>query len=121
MAFRLPAVTPYAIWLVTLYAVVGSHLYLDRFSRAVSTILASAPALFLGKMSYSIYLSHMLVIVFMLTMINYFAPNQAPLATAIVLLVGVFLFTILISMISYQVVERPFQKIGKRITAKERQ
>ncbi len=78
----------------------------------------SRPAIYLGKISYSVYLSHMLVIYFVL---HYIAPHYAGLSVGmgfVVDLVIVFIGCALFSTLLYYTIESPFLKWAARAAKK---
>ncbi|HGN8960890.1 TPA: acyltransferase family protein, partial [Klebsiella pneumoniae] len=72
--------------------------------------------LFLGKISYSIYLVHMVVLVFVLHL-RYLLNINGIEAYFFVISVT-FLTTIFLSSITYYFVEQPFIKVGKKLSNK---
>lgn len=114
LSFRSDAIIPYVIWLGVLYVVVGAYRKMDVFSILVSRALTSKPAMFLGKMSYSIYLSHMIVIVCVLTVLNRYSGISLELH-ALLLFCSTVPLTILLSWLTYTYIEKPFMDMGKSL------
>jgi len=79
-------------------------------SKGVRHALSWPVLIWLGRISYSLYLVHMLVILtFMHTL-----SEQAPHATLLALM---FIFSIVIAELFYRLVERPSMSIGRRAAA----
>jgi len=76
-------------------------------SPKIQKALSLNPLTFIGKISYSFYLYHLII----LFLHSVFLPNM----NAIFLLFDSLLITILISLISYEAVEKPFIKLSRKI------
>lgn len=98
---------PYAIWAIVLVSAATSR-------SPLSIVLNSSPLQNLGKISYSVYLSHMIVLVFA---IRWLPEITSPTAHFLALLFTTAVFTGTISMFSYLFIEQPFQKVGRRKAA----
>ncbi|MCG8907312.1 acyltransferase [Pseudomonas sp. DP-17] len=86
--------------------------------QAASSLLRSKPAVYLGQISYSIYILHM---IFVITAIYVASKIHAPTwihATTALLLSAAL--TVLSSHVSYKCIERPMMRIGKRLSHRER-
>ena len=82
----------------------------------INAILESRAVLFLGKISFSFYLTHFLVIqIFSWA----FAPALAeqPLSVRVASLVGVAALCLLLAAGCYRLIERPSQQLGRRLAA----
>ena len=82
-----------------------------RPSSALSRFLASAPALWVGKRSYAIYLFHAMVIHVVDTFI---APNQGTL-TSVGRLMTVLTITFVVADVVHRFVEAPLRNYGRRL------
>ncbi|KWW14043.1 acetyltransferase [Peribacillus simplex] len=82
-------------------------------SQKVSRLLRSSPLTFLGKISYSLYLYH-LVSLFSFMYLFY---SKLPI---ILLLVCSFIFSILLSSAAYLFIEKPSMKLGSYFTKTKR-
>jgi hypothetical protein len=80
---------------------------------AVAAGLSTRPARFIGKISYSLYLWHWPVIVFMATL---YPAAMRDLAVRIAVAAG----CVLLAWVSYRLVEQPFRKIGSGSKAGKR-
>jgi peptidoglycan/LPS O-acetylase OafA/YrhL len=106
------AILPAALWFTVIVAASSAHL------RLVGTALRSAPFQYLGRVSYSTYLFHAPVIALLQFAIWRWCQPASRMAlfgfTAPLAIAG----TLGASHLSWRVVERPFQRIGrKRIAA----
>jgi peptidoglycan/LPS O-acetylase OafA/YrhL len=93
-------------WVVSIG--VSVFIALAMSSKRVKRILCFKPLHFAGKISYSIYLFHMIIV----TSIFHELYGKAPLA---VLLVGSVLLSILTASITYYLVEVPSFLLGRRL------
>lgn len=87
--------------------------------KKLQNILHLKPLLFMGKISYSIYLMHWLVVVFIMERWErwqQYIPNEYVLFYTMLLIA--IIATLLLSTILYYTVEIPFLKIGKRLVKK---
>jgi peptidoglycan/LPS O-acetylase OafA/YrhL len=110
------AVLPFAIWA----AVLGIILEKDDgigWVNAGRRILNSRITQWIGKISYSIYLSHMLVIVFLLAVVETLQITN-PFESAALLLVAAVAITILVSWCAYSLIEQPFHNLGQGLQSR---
>ncbi|MGQ5836139.1 acyltransferase family protein [Serratia sp. IR-2025] len=109
---------PIVIWLIAFNVAISKHQY---FSDSIFTrILDSRPILFLGRISYSVYMVHMIVLYFVL-----YEANQLGIEgwlSYIVVPGATVIISVVLSYMTYTLIEKPFIALGKRLTAsKERQ
>ncbi|WP_345951711.1 acyltransferase [Mucilaginibacter sp. PAMB04274] len=93
--------------LVVIPAVVNIPIYQN-----LRTLLSNRALVFVGKLSYSIYLTHMTAI----GSLAFIRKNGHPLLFYVL----VILLTAALSVFSYQFIEKPFAKLRTRYRAKER-
>lgn len=109
---RSHVVLPYLIWVVMLYIALGASQTEDSLAKLGSRIMNSAPLQWLGHISYSVYLSHMIVIT-----VGLYALEQVPGLSrhefAFALLAIVVPGTILFSWLTYRTIEKPFMDMAK--------
>lgn len=75
---------------------------------AVSKILSSRILVFIGIISYSLYLCHMPVIWNIIMQSPFYRPNPRNISTDLVFALGTLLLTICISYVLYYLVEKPY-------------
>ena len=80
----------------------------------VVNFLNNRLVLFLGKISYSIYLVHMIVLVLVLYLAYYF--HIAGIEAYFFVVSFTMLMTIFLSSVTYYFVEQPFIKLGKKFS-----
>jgi peptidoglycan/LPS O-acetylase OafA/YrhL len=85
-------------------------------SRYISPFLTNRISLWLGKISFSIYLCHMLVLNVAQWSLLEVLPGATQMQHLLMLSLLTFGFTILLSAVLYYCVEAPFIKLGKRLT-----
>lgn len=108
---------PYAIWATVVAAALEAREKQASGLALVSRFLCTRPAQFIGRMAYSVYLSHMLVIVAGLVLLRQLGMGNVysqSVALAIFTVIG----TLLVSFASYQLVERPFHELGRALRPK---
>ena len=76
--------------------------------KEINTNVFNNIIIFIGKISFSIYLSHFIVLRYT---INYFGINFYCMILSLII-------TLIISIITFYVIEQPFIKFGKFITRK---
>ena len=116
--FALPFMWSYAaaliIWIMISYCAI-SHKK-NATQQLISKILIAKPILHLGKISYSIYINHMIFVFLALYTANILNTN-----TAGTLLITIFLSTastIIFSHATYSYIEKPMIKFGKKLSKK---
>jgi peptidoglycan/LPS O-acetylase OafA/YrhL len=102
-----------ALWTATFYAMLSTSR--DAVATTVSRFLNSKPLEYLGQISYSLYIFHILALTICLRALEYVA---APTDLRLIgLPLGTFVLGFLFAQISYRFVERPFHRFGKTFTA----
>lgn len=116
---KTPAVIPYAIWLLMMVTIIEAR---ERESGAfafASRILTHRWALKMGSMAYSVYLSHMLVIVASVQFLH--GRGLGNVAYSIALLGMALVGTLIISTATYLLIEKPFHEFGRNLRWGSRQ
>ncbi len=104
------------IWALVFYV----EYYADRQSvigKPIVLIIRSRPVIYLGKISYSMYCSHMIFLylcAFLFSTEGYFTQINDSSFTILMLIVP-FCLTLLFSSISFKFIEKPFILLGKRL------
>ncbi|AHF77879.1 Acyltransferase protein [Sodalis praecaptivus] len=106
---------PIFIWATVFYFTILKQKYNNN--SLLASFLDSKPVLFLGRISYSIYMVHMILLFFVLRIcheidmplsLKYFV---VPLLTIVV--------SIGVSALTHKYIEKPMIKLGKRLTSKQ--
>jgi peptidoglycan/LPS O-acetylase OafA/YrhL len=107
--------SPYAVPL-SIWAIVSAcNATPAGILRPLSTFLTLPIVQAIGKMSYSLYLSHMLVLTLGLYLLARFGIGSS-MASAALLLAFTLVGSLVLSIASYNLIERPFQQLGRRIS-----
>lgn len=103
------------VWQFTVIALSSGCLLLSAIARAgIGPILSWQPIVFLGKISFGLYVYHLLPIILELRFLQIGAHlGKSPLTWCLTLLV-VFSATTLLSILSYYGYERPFVRLKER-------
>lgn len=104
---------PYVIWASTLAIVVAKMEGGGPISNSASALLCSRPVQFLGKLAYSAYLSHMLVLVLVLLVLQ--GGGLGPYESALLLTAMTLIGTILVAMASFYAVEKRCHDFGRSL------
>ncbi|MBF7155707.1 acyltransferase family protein [Bacillus albus] len=102
-------------FLIDEYAVVvGSSLFIiiALSSGMVSRLLNLKPMLFLGKISYSLYLYHTIILFSLIYAFSDIIPIYIILLSTIVI-------SVIVASIAYYLVEKPSMKLGRKLTDKQ--
>lgn len=105
---------PLAIWLTAILVVISAREGRGRLFEAISALASSRPLQWLGNMAFSLYLSHMLVLLLALATEERLGISSPWLQLAYLLpitLVG----TLVISRLSYLYIEKPFHEFGRNL------
>ena len=115
VAKKSPAI---ALWLCGFIALINVYFGSGTgLARGVTRVLNCAPAQFLGKISYPLYLLHLPALVLVREIIQLNQPSlRAPLFE-IALAIGGLAATLAGAWLLHRSVERPMIRLGKRITA----
>ncbi|SUQ57121.1 O-acetyltransferase OatA [Raoultella terrigena] len=105
---------PYVIWVLTFFSII--KFYKTQQRNLVIKILDNRLVLLLGRISYSIYMMHMLVLIIMLRLTVYLKLPQYP--TYLFVILGTILVSSLLSLMTYKFIEMPFIKLGKRFSTR---
>jgi peptidoglycan/LPS O-acetylase OafA/YrhL len=107
------------IWSLMLATAIAEKRRMPGNLLSITAALAGKPALqWLGKISYSLYMVHMLVLYFWLDRLNALLPPVAEATFLAVLLPLVVMTTAAVSMLSYRFIERPAMQLGGRLSAR---
>jgi peptidoglycan/LPS O-acetylase OafA/YrhL len=82
----------------------------------IANLLENRISIFLGNISYGIYMLHMVVVVFSATYLKFLWANNPTLESFILLELFVITVTIFISWISYTFFEKRFLSLKKKFT-----
>ncbi|SFR19382.1 hypothetical protein SAMN04515673_11640, partial [Poseidonocella sedimentorum] len=111
---------PYGVWYWSMWTICAWHMGGNALAGFGSRILTARPTLWLGRMSYSVYLSHMLLIVLLVRLLHMLGLSQGWLGAA--LLLGLLVpVTLLVSWLSYLWIEKPFNDFGRQLRYSPRQ
>jgi peptidoglycan/LPS O-acetylase OafA/YrhL len=88
--------------------------------RVIGPIFTNRVALWLGKTSYSIYLSHSLVLVLVQSVALRMFPQATQEQFFWIVLAGTLSITLPLSGLLYRLIEAPFIDLGKRLTGENR-
>lgn len=106
---------PIVIWASVFTSMIVNRARLESFpENAIGAVMNSPPLQWLGRISYSVYMTHMIVINFILQCVNPSAVSGWTYNTTV--FVGSIAGTLLISEISYRLIERPAIQFGKRLS-----
>lgn len=104
---------PVIIWVVSFYAVLKKDMC-GKLS-FIGKILDWKPVLYIGRISYSIYMVHMAIVFYILSLLSGF--NELPLYIYVAFPFGCIVVSIAISSVTYKYIEKPMMSLGKRITS----
>ena len=107
------ALIPIAMWIAFLGVILEPPA--SSASGVVSPLFTSRPIQYLGRISYSVYLSHMLVIIVLQHALLVWAPQLSRMTHFVVLLGSTLAATITVSILLYRLVEVPGIKLGRSL------
>lgn len=107
---------PYLVWAIAFGAVALRRRTESPAARTVSGLLLWRPLQWIGRMAYSMYLSHMIVLLFGLMILER-VHITSPIPFGAILLAFVLLGTLIVSTLSYNLVEMPFHRLGRNLRA----
>lgn len=114
LLLKTAAVLPYAIWLLVMVIVIVTHEKGAKVFQTGSRLLTHPLALKMGNMAYSVYLSHMLVIVMALNVLK--NRGLSDVVFSLALLTLTVLGTFVISTLTYRLIELPFHNFGRSLS-----
>ncbi|CAI8798959.1 acyltransferase family protein [Pseudomonas sp. IT-P176] len=80
----------------------------------LSAVLNSTAASYLGKISYSIYVNHMIFVFLTLAIINTLSMSST--STVVLAIAASTVLTVVFSHVTYSYIERPMMRVGKYLT-----
>lgn len=111
---RSVAYLPLVIWLTAILVIVSAREGRGAVYERISAIACSRPLQWLGGMAYSLYLSHMLVLLLALATLPSLG-LASPWEQAVYLLTATLAGTLVISRLSYLYIEKPFHEFGRNL------
>lgn len=89
----------------------------NKFSQPIKAVIRSKAAMYLEKITYSMYCSHM---IFLYICAFFFSTETMPtklngLTFIFLMLTIPFCMTLLFSAVAFRFIEKPFIKLGKRL------
>jgi peptidoglycan/LPS O-acetylase OafA/YrhL len=109
-----PGIFPVLIWLVVLLSFLG-RIQNSNDANGVSSILAHKAFQFLGRISYSLYLVHQLVIFLFLIFFGSFIMQFKPWLAFCIESVILIPITVCLAWMTNTYIEKPFIDFGKRL------
>ncbi|MBR1092290.1 acyltransferase [Bradyrhizobium manausense] len=110
-----PHALPILVWIAALHiAIVGARNEVGTIEWIICSAMRRPTLQFLGRISYSLYISHMLVLMFCMSVAETFA--RPPLAFAVLLLVLFVPLTIAVSAVFFNLIELPAMNLARRLT-----
>ncbi|EML7011503.1 TPA: acyltransferase family protein [Klebsiella pneumoniae] len=105
---------PVIIWVASFYAVLKKDMCGEL--SFLGKVLDWRPVLYIGRISYSIYMVHMVIVFCILSLLSGY--NELPLYMYAVFPVSCIVVSIAISSLTYRYIEKPMMSFGKRISGK---
>lgn len=110
---------PYLIWALFLWA--AFSIKAKKLSPAFQYIFDNKPMFFIGEISYSLYLLHMLIIYGVLYLTAPLMAEVSPLLYFFVALLLTYALAVFSATVSYRYVEKPFMNFSRKITKQWRE
>jgi len=107
-------VLPYLIWATVIMLVIRARETDDGVAALFSRMATARPLQWVGNMAYSVYLSHMIVLIVALRAVEVLGIH-APWPQLAFLICTTVIGTLLISRLSYVYIELPFHQYGRNI------
>lgn len=107
---------PFVIWGCCFYFILMKEKFVSK--NIICDILNSSVVTHLGRISYSVYMVHMIVVYFMMYLLLT-GSASVPLYMYILFPTACIVVSVLISSLTYQYIEKPMIAFGKKITTKE--
>jgi peptidoglycan/LPS O-acetylase OafA/YrhL len=111
LLFRSAAVLPFLVWAAAVYIGLASRETQSGPAALASRFLNCAPVQWLGHISYSLYLCHMILITAGLLVLERM-PGLGGWPFALALLLIMLPASIALSSLSFVLIERPFMRVG---------
>lgn len=117
VVFVLTLSAPIALWFFVFFGVLAIHSNDDSFIPSLmSKLLCSKLAQLMGRISYSIYLSHYLVLYAVQWTALHFGWVSSKMELCFYLLITATIGTFFVSCFSYRYIEAPGMRLGRRLT-----
>ncbi|WP_275783780.1 acyltransferase family protein [Pararhizobium gei] len=111
---RSASMLPYLIWATVIMLVINAREQNNGIATVFSRVANAGPLQWIGGMAYSIYLSHMIVLILALRAVQATGIND-PWPQAALLVGATLAGTLAISRLSYLFIELPFHQYGRSI------
>ncbi|MCV9999964.1 acyltransferase [Pararhizobium sp. YC-54] len=111
---RSVSVLPYLIWATVIMLVIRARETEGGVAALFSRVANARPLQWVGNMAYSVYLSHMIVLLVVLRAVQALGINE-PWPQFAVLVTATLAGTLVISRLSYVFIELPFHQYGRNI------
>jgi peptidoglycan/LPS O-acetylase OafA/YrhL len=111
---RSVGVLPYLIWATVIMLVICAREKEGGAAALFSRVANARPLQWVGNMAYSVYLSHMIVLILVLRAVQALGINE-PWQQFAVLISATLAGTLVISRLSYVFIELPFHQYGRNI------
>lgn len=107
---------PYLIWLVVVSLLVQKQVGMpDIFTRLLDWVLSSRIVLFLGEISYGIYLVHLIAIYLIQGLLFLAFPELGQMGHFLALLLLVSLLTVALSTVLHYAIEKPAIRFARKL------
>lgn len=102
--------------ILSVFAFAGLIFGLSCEAGPVSDLMTARPVMFLGRISFSFYIIH-LIPLDLFAWLSAEPPMGLPWYARIAALVMLVVLTVLLASLTYRFVEKPFQRLGRRVAA----